>query len=529
MRFSFPGLQEFTKIKVNNLIYFVRYKSSLNNLTIIDDIKKLKAINSGNLIKILQNRNEFYNLVIYNSSFLFISVDQISSHPLIYNNENDQITVIEKFSEIDLLSLKDDNFSKLCIKYSGYTLSNRTLFQKFNLLKPGEVVCYENNIFKKLNWINLDFKYGNLIKDNEDYFNEILIKEFEQIKKLSKNKKIIVPLSAGLDSRLIVSILSYLNFKNVETFTYGFTRKRDQLVSQLVLKKLNFKHTYLNMNFKNSQIYKSNEFKSYISNISSVISSNNPGEFGPINILKKEFDFTKSIILNGQTGDFISGNHIPLFLFDKKNESIDYLVNRTLDYIIFKHFNLWSEKKINNDQLIIRNYIKKNYFVNISSWENIVSSYEKFEFENRQVKWVVGQQKVYDYFGLNWSLPLWSTSIMNFFMKETHIDQRKNQSFYKEFLIKKNYGGVWKKIPINPKEKFSIKFRFLRLGLKLFFLFLGKERWKQFEKKYLYYFMDQTNGYYAFDYLKVIKTKKIARNSISFYSKNYLIKNFNEN
>ena len=39
--------------------------------------------------------------------------------------------------------------------------------------------------------------------------------------------------------------------------------------------------------------------------------------------------------------------------------SIDYLVNRTLDYIIFKHFNLWSEKKINNDQLIIRNYIKK--------------------------------------------------------------------------------------------------------------------------------------------------------------------------
>ena len=142
------------------------------------------------------------------------------------------------------------------------------------------------------------------------------------------------------------------------------------------------------------------------------------------------------------------------FLFDKKMKLL-IILNRTLDYIIFKHFNLWSEKKINNDQLIIRNYIKKNYFVNISSWENIVSSYEKFEFENRQVKWVVGQQKVYDYFGLNWSLPLWSTSIMNFFMKETHIDQRKNQSFYKEFLIKKNYGGVWKKIQLTPKKNFQ--------------------------------------------------------------------------
>ena len=335
-----------------------------------------------------------------------------------------------------------------------------------------------------------------------------------------------------MDSRFIVSAMKYFDFKNVKIFSYIYQNRRDTITAKKIADYLNYPIELIYLKINNSKkIYRSIEFKKYLNYKNTGNSLNNPGDFLPLyKMLNQKFILKNTdIIINGQAGDFISGNHIPLFLFDKKNESIDYLVNRTLDYIIFKHFNLWSEKKINNDQLIIRNYIKKNYFVNISSWENIVSSYEKFEFENRQVKWVVGQQKVYDYFGLNWSLPLWSTSIMNFFMKETHIDQRKNQSFYKEFLIKKNYGGVWKKIPINPKEKFSIKFRFLRLGLKLFFLFLGKERWKQFEKKYLYYFMDQTNGYYAFDYLKVIKTKKIARNSISFYSKNYLIKNFNEN
>ena len=52
----------------------------------------------------------------------------------------------------------------------------------------------------------------------------------------------------------------------------------------------------------------------------------------------------------------------PVFYLKKKDENISKLIEKTLDYIIFKHFNLWSEDKINDDQLIIRNKIRDIYF-----------------------------------------------------------------------------------------------------------------------------------------------------------------------
>jgi len=150
--------------------------------------------------------------------------------------------------------------------------------------------------------------------------------------------------------------------------------------------------------------------------------------------------------------------------------------------------------------------------------------YEKFEFENRQVKWVVGQQKVYDFFGLNSYLPLWSLQMIDFFTKRVNINQRKNQKFYKHFLIKKNYSNVWKNIPINPKEKFTFLFRTIRFICKSFFFFLGKIKWREFERKYLNYFMDSTLISTCYDYKNFIKLKKIPRNTIALLARDYLDK-----
>ena len=56
-----------------------------------------------------------------------------------------------------------------------------------------------------------------------------------------------------------------------------------------------------------------------------------------------------------------------------------------------------------------------NYFKNCKNYFDLLKSYEIYEFENRQSKWVIGQQKVYEFLGYTWDLPLWKTSIMKFF------------------------------------------------------------------------------------------------------------------
>ena len=55
------------------------------------------------------------------------------------------------------------------------------------------------------------------------------------------------------------------------------------------------------------------------------------------NNLKKQGLISKEdVIINGQTGDFISGGHIPQILIKKKS-SIKALINK----IIEKHYGLW--------------------------------------------------------------------------------------------------------------------------------------------------------------------------------------------
>ena len=81
--------------------------------------------------------------------------------------------------------------------------------------------------------------------------------------------------------------------------------------------------------------------------------------------------------------------------------------------------------------------IKEKYFNNVKKIHEIIGSYEKFEFENRQVKWVIGQQKVYDFFKLSCYLPLWSITLVDFFSNKISVEQKKGQKLYKELLIKK--------------------------------------------------------------------------------------------
>ena len=114
--------------------------------------------------------------------------------------------------------------------------------------------------------------------------------------------------------------------------------------------------------------------------------------------------------------------------------------------------------------------------------------------------------------------------MIDFFTKKVNLEQRNRQKFYKDFLIDRNYCGVWKNIPINPKEKFTFLFRILRFFLKSFFFLLGKKKWHAFEKKYLGYFMDNTLITTYYDYRTFFKLKKIPRNTIAILVKDYLNK-----
>ena len=56
--------------------------------------------------------------------------------------------------------------------------------------------------------------------------------------------------------------------------------------------------------------------------------------------------------------------------------------------------------------------------------------YEVWEYQERQVKFIIQGQRVYDYFGFDWYLPFWDASVVRFW-SEMPIELEKTNIYIK--------------------------------------------------------------------------------------------------
>ena len=135
------------------------------------------------------------------------------------------------------------------------------------------------------------------------------------------------------------------------------------------------------------------------------------------NNLKKQGLISKEdVIINGQTGDFISGGHIPQILIKKKS-SIKVLINNIID----KHYGLWTNLQTKENKKIIFEIIKKK-LSKIEKYNPSLEEYfEYWEYEERQSKFIINGQKTYDFLNIKWELPFLGFKLCRILEKYTNI------------------------------------------------------------------------------------------------------------
>ena len=503
----------------NNLNIWIKgyiYSHSLEK--IINICRKIKK---NQVSSFLESIDGHFALVVQRDDLTFIAVDKIRSTPLFFANIQNNFFIDsdpKNLIKINEFNKKNINFnSRLEIFMSGYTIGNKTIYNELKSLKAGELVFFHNN----------DYEYLHYYKYNGDIVKKSLEEYLEELKTLTSNifkktlneigdRQIIIPLSAGNDSRLVASILKYLGVKNVKCYSYGTKGNFEAKIAKIIANKLDYEWRFIPLTHKSEKkYYASEEYKEYLNYSESFCSVPYLQSLSTIKYLRDlNWINEDAIFINGNTGDFISGGHINTKMKDNhdiKNISEQLRKENILNQLVEKHFSLWGNLETYNNL----SQIKKTL------WQEIVKGcgdiakkekdhlfYEYSEFIDRQSKYVISGQRIYEYYGYDWRLPLWNDEYLLFWQK-VPMDYKFKQKLYVEMLKKNNYGNVWgADIPVNKKTitpKWLIPLRFIcKLPFGLFGK-KGKKAWKQFDMNFFYYFRDVTQMMNTQNYIRIVK------------------------
>ncbi len=517
----------------SDTIYFRGYVYSHTIEKIIEIIKSLDKESIEYFVNSLDGN---FVLIVLKNEFSFIAVDKIRSIPIFFAKIGNKFYVDCNPKEI----VNKNNFNKsvidssiLEISMSGYTVGNKTVYRYLHSLKAGEFVVFDNSSYKYIQY----YKYfGNIeYKHYDDYIEELSIVTLSIFRKLLNDigdRQIIIPLSAGNDSRLIASVLKHLGAKNVKCYSYGSIGNFEASVAEIVANKLGYEWVFIPLTHKSERrYYNSEEYKEYLKFSETYCSVPYIQGLSTIKYLENiNFINEDAIFINGSTGDFISGNHISTLM--KKNTTNTTREERKeniLNNLINKHFSLWGHLKTNKNIALVKKSLWSEITAackNLDSKDRDHLFYEYSELVDRQSSYVISGQRTYEFYNYEWRLPLWDEEYLYFWQK-IPSEFKVNQKLYVDMLKKKNFGNVWSEdIPVNKKTitpKWIIPARFLfKIPFALFGV-RGKKIWRQLEVSLFYYWMDVSHMVDEINYFSMIKSIfKKPRNHVSWKAKDYL-------
>jgi len=433
--------------------YIIKDDNIYTDKQLVEYVNKVKS--KEELKELLKEADGYYSIVMNNEKEVLLASDVVRSFPVFYQIINDKIIVSDDINYFENKKINEVNAELFII--SGYVIEDNTLYDGIFQLEGAQILSIDkaSKLIKK----DYHFEYLYDIKQysNEDSIIEQLDKVYDNaIKKMIgylNGRRVVIPLSGGHDSRLIAYYLKRNGYTNIITYTYGRKNNPEAIISENVAKYLDLEWHFVE--YKNKSMQKKYYNKASYSKMANYcargFSVTHIQEWEVIDYLTKEGIIKKDdIIVPGFTGDFIAGGHLQE---QKVNKSI-YKVKDLKEYIISKHYSLYNwQKKDTNKQIEAKIWDKLRTKLKINqqetediSVEKMNNLFERFDFEERQTKFICNALRTYDLYGIKWYMPLWDKKLMRFWLT-IDLNKKVDRNFYYKFADK-IYGDLTKSVPI---------------------------------------------------------------------------------
>lgn len=437
-----------SEIKLNGVKFYLKGNVFLDD-KLLDPEKLAESIyplicrddesREKELGEFLEGLNGEFAIIAETESKIFSAVDKLRSIPLFYTVEGGNFLLSDT-----AYFLKEEINTRFNMKnaaefiFAGFITGDETLFDGIKQVRNGEFLTLQKKDNSIKNFCYFKFLHGNYYELSENQLLEMLDRVFVDTflrlieGTVKQGKKLVVPLSGGLDSRIIVAMLKRLGVNDVICISYGRKWNRQSIISKKVAEALGYHWLFVQYTAQMwHECYNSKEaenFQIWAGNLSSLPHMQ---DFLALRELKSQGKIPyNSVFVPGHSGDMLAGSHIPRHYLDnsKKYDSETFLADS-----LKKHYNLWEWPHELELEQIFKEKIKESTAgLKIKDNDTCANAIEFLDFNERQTKFIINSVRAYEFFGYEWRVPLWDGELINFFLK-VPLKYRIGQNLYKKY------------------------------------------------------------------------------------------------
>lgn len=393
-------------------------------------------------VQILRQLNGFFAAVHRIGETLLVAEDCTRSFPLFYGSGRDGFYVSDdprwvrdRVGDYDLDRLAVSEFL-----LTGYVTGKDTLYPHVKQVQTGEVLVMRP-VDSGLHVQGIRYyqnRHGNYLEKSAEelhvLLDGILVRAFERLIWLANGRTIVVPLSGGYDSRLIVLMLKRLGYRNVIAFSYGRQGNAESQVSKEVARALGIRWEFVPYtNEAWSRWYHTEEYRQYGQMADGLVSVPHIQDWPAVWELTKHQIVPKdSIIVPGHVT--LGGIHrFPVLSSREIKMSEDKFVR-----LIYN-----TDYQLQNPSQQTKE-IRSGIYAKIKtavgdrssySLERAADAYERWWWQERGTKLLLNSVRVYEYWGYEWWLPLRDSELVDFWSR-VPLAHRFHKSLHKSYTRK---------------------------------------------------------------------------------------------
>lgn len=365
------------------------------------------------LLERLKKANGMFSVLIKKDHQLWVAVDRLRCFPIFYRKKDGVVRIGD-----DVDALFDEEESKACnpearrmFAASGYTLGGETLVDDVCQIQAGEMMLFAENKREQQFYFQFAAPVRPLPYEQAKQELQVLLQRVgKRLVQALNGRPVAVPLSGGLDSRLIVYLLHKNDYRNVVCFSYGKKEHNSEWQrSEQVAKHYGYPWVFVDYeNVDVTNLLSDAHFLSYCRYASQYCSKFYFSEYFAARFLQENgLANADTVFVPGHSGDMIAGSHLRPHMRKYKS------VNQIADDLVYTHFNLIETKGA--DRRLFRKRLIRQLHEMRNEKMDSYALLESWDVRERQSKYIVNSCKLWEFMGNPYLLSLWDAELTDFF------------------------------------------------------------------------------------------------------------------